>query len=406
MPTEFFGAPASLPAGPGLLAIETGATRVFVTTVRRAGQGRYRARLDVVEVPTDGSRRERLTAFLTAEARGLRAASSPWRPTSGGRSSSRSGPTSWPAARRPTPDGRRSATGRRARRRRPRRRRPCRRSAAPTSTSTRWPRTARRAVVRDPRPRRDIAPISMSSPSPITSGSTPRWPPARWPRTTGCGSGSSSARRSRPVGGHLLALFLDRAGAARCGRFGESIARDPRPGRDRDPGPSRSCRTRCAPRGSVLRRLADDPDPRYPTPTRSRRSIRRCSGASGTARSSRSRGSWACPPIGDSDAHAAELIGQGCDDVPRPDGGGPAARDPRRHDAVGTARSTPPAARSASSAASCASTAATSAPSVRGRVLRDGTGRDLGYPGGHLRPPVFDPRPPGRVQPRPKRARR
>ncbi len=69
VPTEFFGAPASLPAGPGLLAIETGATRVFVTTVRRAGQGRYRARVDVVEVPTDGSRRERLTAFLTAEAR-------------------------------------------------------------------------------------------------------------------------------------------------------------------------------------------------------------------------------------------------------------------------------------------------------------------------------------------------
>jgi len=28
---------------------------------------------------------------------------------------------------------------------------------------------------------------------------------------------------------------------------------------------------------------------------------------------------------------------------------------------------------------------------VRGRVLRDGTGRDHGYPGGHLRPPRYDP---------------
>src|SRR3972149_859480 len=29
---------------------------------------------------------------------------------------------------------------------------------------------------------------------------------------------------------------------------------------------------------------------------------------------------------------------------------------------------------------------------VRGRVLRDGTGRDLGYPGGRQRPPRFDER--------------
>ena len=28
---------------------------------------------------------------------------------------------------------------------------------------------------------------------------------------------------------------------------------------------------------------------------------------------------------------------------------------------------------------------------VRGRIRRDGTGRDLGYPGGHLRPPRYDP---------------
>jgi predicted metal-dependent phosphoesterase TrpH len=34
--------------------------------------------------------------------------------------------------------------------------------------------------------------------------------------------------------------------------------------------------------------------------------------------------------------------------------------------------------------------------SLRGRILRDGTGRDLGYPGGHLRPPRFEPTEPAR----------
>ena len=33
---------------------------------------------------------------------------------------------------------------------------------------------------------------------------------------------------------------------------------------------------------------------------------------------------------------------------------------------------------------------------VRGKLLRDGTGRDLGYPGGRLRPPRFDEREIGR----------
>jgi KDO2-lipid IV(A) lauroyltransferase len=67
IPVDFFGARASLPVGPGLLAIETGA-RVFVASVRRAERGRYRGRIEAVPVPVDGTRRERLTAFLEAEA--------------------------------------------------------------------------------------------------------------------------------------------------------------------------------------------------------------------------------------------------------------------------------------------------------------------------------------------------
>ena len=64
---DFFGARASLPVGPGLLAIESGAP-VYVAAVRRTGRGRYRGRVEPLAVPTDGSRRERLTAFLAAEA--------------------------------------------------------------------------------------------------------------------------------------------------------------------------------------------------------------------------------------------------------------------------------------------------------------------------------------------------
>ncbi len=68
IPTELFGAPTPLPAGPALLAIETGAP-IYVAAVRRAGIGRYRGRLERVDVPAAGSRRERVTAILAAEAR-------------------------------------------------------------------------------------------------------------------------------------------------------------------------------------------------------------------------------------------------------------------------------------------------------------------------------------------------
>jgi KDO2-lipid IV(A) lauroyltransferase len=64
---DFFGAPASLPVGPGLLAIETGAP-VVVVSVRRSSAGRYRGRVEPLPVPTEGTRRERLTEFLAAEA--------------------------------------------------------------------------------------------------------------------------------------------------------------------------------------------------------------------------------------------------------------------------------------------------------------------------------------------------
>ena len=67
--TELFGAPASLPLGPALLAIESGA-KTYVSSVRRTSTpGLYRGRVDPIEVPAVGSRRERATATTAAIAR-------------------------------------------------------------------------------------------------------------------------------------------------------------------------------------------------------------------------------------------------------------------------------------------------------------------------------------------------
>ncbi len=61
----FFGHPAPIPAGPSLLAIETGAT-IYVSAARRTGDGHYRVRLIRVPTPEAGTRRERMVS-LTAD---------------------------------------------------------------------------------------------------------------------------------------------------------------------------------------------------------------------------------------------------------------------------------------------------------------------------------------------------
>jgi len=66
--TELFGAPASLPLGPALLAIETGAPP-YVMGVRRTTPGRYLGRLERIDVASQGSRRERATATTASIAR-------------------------------------------------------------------------------------------------------------------------------------------------------------------------------------------------------------------------------------------------------------------------------------------------------------------------------------------------
>jgi KDO2-lipid IV(A) lauroyltransferase len=66
--TELFGAPAPLAAGPALLALETGVTpQVF--GVWRESNGVYHARAEAVPFRAEGSRRERVTAWLEDAAR-------------------------------------------------------------------------------------------------------------------------------------------------------------------------------------------------------------------------------------------------------------------------------------------------------------------------------------------------
>ena len=66
--TALFGAPAPLAAGPALLAMETGVVP-YVFGVWRTSDGVYHAAIERVPFPPEGTRRERVTAYLEAEAR-------------------------------------------------------------------------------------------------------------------------------------------------------------------------------------------------------------------------------------------------------------------------------------------------------------------------------------------------
>ena len=60
-----FGAPARLPMGPAMLAVETGVP-TYAMTVRRANEtGHFRGKIVPIDVPTEGTRRERVTTTMT-----------------------------------------------------------------------------------------------------------------------------------------------------------------------------------------------------------------------------------------------------------------------------------------------------------------------------------------------------
>jgi len=66
--TTLFGAPAMLPLGPAMLAVEADAP-TYVVGVRRSGIGRYIGRLDQIAVPVEGTRRERVIGTTATIAR-------------------------------------------------------------------------------------------------------------------------------------------------------------------------------------------------------------------------------------------------------------------------------------------------------------------------------------------------
>ncbi|HEX2625946.1 MAG TPA: hypothetical protein VHL56_03480 [Candidatus Limnocylindrales bacterium] len=66
--TELFGAPAPLAVGPALLAMDTGVTP-HVFGVWRDHGGVYHVSAEAIPMPAEGTRRERVTAYLAAEAR-------------------------------------------------------------------------------------------------------------------------------------------------------------------------------------------------------------------------------------------------------------------------------------------------------------------------------------------------
>lgn len=65
---SFFGAPARLPIGPALLAVQSGA-RAYVVAARRDGWGTMRARIIRLPVPAAANLRDRIRAILEEEAR-------------------------------------------------------------------------------------------------------------------------------------------------------------------------------------------------------------------------------------------------------------------------------------------------------------------------------------------------
>ena len=174
-------------------------------------------------------------------------------------------------------------------------------------------------------------------------------------------------------GGHLLGLFLERPRPA--AQEPALVDRGgPRPGRDRDPGPSPRARIRCARRAGCCAALLDGRRSRSSTPTRSRRSTPPRSAGTATSAWSRFAAEHGLAP------RRQQRRPRARGDRHRLDGASRAGPRTTCGRAILAGETTPPRrlprlARGSSgrSAASCASTAATLRDEVGGRIRRDGT---------------------------------
>ena len=233
-------------------------------------------------------------------------------------------------------------------------------------------------------------PTSTSSRSPTTSGSTPRWPPGRSPATAAARFEVVVGEEITTRGGHLLALFIEEP-VRPLRSLRSTIAEIHDQGGLAIPAHPLVPYPLCA-QGFVLRRLLGrvrsalppgrardvQPDGARPAGARAGRPVRRRARAGGGRQQRR--------PRGRGDRH-------GLDDVPGPQRRTTCARailDRTTH-AHGSFHGT--GSQVSTFGRQLRKYGRDVRDEVRGRVRRDGTGRDHGYPGGRARPPRYEPEP-------------
>jgi predicted metal-dependent phosphoesterase TrpH len=189
------------------------------------------------------------------------------------------------------------------------------------------------------------------------------------------------------LGGHLLALYIDRP-IKPYRPLRATIAAIHEAGGIAIPAHPLVPYPLCA-QGWVLRRLLDDPDPAV-RPDALETFNPTSLGKPWHARVTRFADEHHLARVGNSDAHTLDAIGSGWTTFP---GGGAddlrRAIDARTTEHCGAFHAT--VGQLATFGQQLRKRGRDARDEVRGRLRRDGTGRDHGYPGGRLRPPRFEP---------------
>lgn len=188
------------------------------------------------------------------------------------------------------------------------------------------------------------------------------------------------------LGGHLLALFIDRP-IRPYRSLRSTIAEIHDAGGLAIPAHPLVPYPLCA-QASVLRRLLEDPDPAV-HPDAIETFNPTTLGKPWHARVTRFADETGLAHIGNSDAHALSAVATGWTTFP-----GRAAADLHRAIGAGTTEHGgtfhPTVGQLSTFGQQLRKRGIDARDEVRGRLRRDGTGRDHGYPGGRLRPPRFE----------------
>ena len=240
---------------------------------------------------------------------------------------------------------------------------------------------------------------STSSRSRITNGSTRRSPAGRSPQDRGLAVDVVVGEEVTTLGGHLLALFVERRDpAVPLARAHDR--RHPRGRRHRHPGPP------ARPLSAVRPGLGPSAPPRRSgrrRPARRARDLQPDGARAAVARSGRAlrRRSRTRPRRQQRRARARRRRDAAGRRFRRPDSA-TCGRPSRRARPTTAARSTARPVSSGSFGQQLRKRAIDARDELAGRVRRDGTGRDHGYPGGRARPPRYDPGPDGGREDRPR----